>query len=168
MTAMTVLRNVLEKSWSSSFVSKKSTSPSWEKVLHRFGMFLPVEEKNFVTLKIFCASFFVSGITVELIIIFFWSPHIIDGINIVFQIKETVPLHGRASILGDQRNNFFTDVVCGYGSMADKTYSITQSGLLCEFNSKRLLTKWVKLRVSIPGNLTIYVILFILIGWNSE
>jgi hypothetical protein len=68
---------------------------------------------------------------------------------LLFQRNETVPLHGRSGILGDQRNNTFTDVVCGKGCSAGGTYTITQSGLLCEFNEKRLLDKWVELRVSV-------------------
>ncbi|GAB1607476.1 WD repeat-containing protein 62-like [Argonauta hians] len=61
-------------------------------------------------------------------------------------INETVPLMGRSGILGEQKNNFFKDVACGKGSMASYTYTITLSGLLCEFNEKRLLEKWVELR----------------------
>lgn len=55
---------------------------------------------------------------------------------------------GRSAILGEQRNNDFCDVACGRGTCADSTYAITKSGLLCEFNSRRLLDKWVELRVS--------------------
>lgn len=51
-------------------------------------------------------------------------------------------------MLGELRNNFFTDVACGRGKKADSTFCITSSGLLCEFNEKRLLDKWVELRVS--------------------
>ncbi|CAI9729696.1 mitogen-activated protein kinase-binding protein 1-like isoform X3 [Octopus vulgaris] len=61
-------------------------------------------------------------------------------------INETVPLMGRSGILGEQKNNFFKDVACGKGAMSAYTYTITQSGLLCEFNEKRLLEKWVELR----------------------
>ncbi len=32
--------------------------------------------------------------------------------------------------------------------MGDSTYATTRSGLLCEFNNRRLLDKWVELRVS--------------------
>jgi hypothetical protein len=56
---------------------------------------------------------------------------------------------GRSAILGEQRNNYFCDVACGRGEMGDSTYAITKSGLLCEFNNRRLLDKWVELRVSI-------------------
>ncbi|XP_076442512.1 uncharacterized protein LOC143281273 isoform X3 [Babylonia areolata] len=62
------------------------------------------------------------------------------------KINQTVPLLGRSGILGEQKNNFFCDVVCGQGRYAGSTYVITQSGLLCEFNEKRLLDKWVELR----------------------
>lgn len=66
-----------------------------------------------------------------------------------FQYKEPVPLMGRSAILGEQRNNDFCDVACGKGEMGDSTYAITRSGLLCEFNNRRLLDKWVELRVSV-------------------
>lgn len=56
---------------------------------------------------------------------------------------------GRSAILGEQRNNYFCDVACGRGDMGDSTYAITKSGLLCEFNNRRLLDKWVELRVSV-------------------
>ena len=56
---------------------------------------------------------------------------------------------GRSAILGEQRNNYFCDVGCGRGEMGDSTYAITKSGLLCEFNNRRLLDKWVELRVSV-------------------
>lgn len=68
--------------------------------------------------------------------------------NYLFQYKEPVPLMGRSAILGEQRNNDFCDVACGKGEMGDSTYAITRSGLLCEFNNRRLLDKWVELRVS--------------------
>ncbi|XP_015117371.1 mitogen-activated protein kinase-binding protein 1 isoform X2 [Diachasma alloeum] len=62
--------------------------------------------------------------------------------------QEPVPLMGRSAILGEQRNNDFVDVACGCGEMADSTYAITKTGLLCEFNNRRLLDKWVELRTS--------------------
>ncbi|KAJ8956105.1 hypothetical protein NQ318_016559 [Aromia moschata] len=60
--------------------------------------------------------------------------------------KEAVPLMGRSAILGEQRNNYFCDVACGKAHCGDSTYAITRSGLLCEFNNRRLLDKWVELR----------------------
>ena len=62
----------------------------------------------------------------------------------MFQINETVPLSGRSGILAELKNNFFTDVVCGN---TKTVFCITQSGLLCYFNEKRLLEKWAELRV---------------------
>lgn len=59
---------------------------------------------------------------------------------------ESLPLMGRNAILGDQRNNYFCDVACGRDESRESTYAITKSGLLCEFNSRRLLEKWVELR----------------------
>lgn len=61
----------------------------------------------------------------------------------------TVPLLGRSGLLGELRNNFFSDVACGRGRHAASTFCITSSGLLCEFNDRRLLDKWVELRVSV-------------------
>ncbi|XP_042194064.1 mitogen-activated protein kinase-binding protein 1 [Callorhinchus milii] len=62
------------------------------------------------------------------------------------KVNATVPLLGRSGLLGDLRNNFFSDVACGRGRKADSTFCITTSGLLCEFNQRRLLDKWVELR----------------------
>ncbi|KAI5731936.1 hypothetical protein M8J77_018670 [Diaphorina citri] len=69
--------------------------------------------------------------------------------------KEPVPLMGRSAILGEQRNNDFVDVACGKGSSSDSTYAITKSGLLCEFNNRRLLDKWVELRTNSAKCITI-------------
>lgn len=66
------------------------------------------------------------------------------------QVNATVPLLGRSGLLGELRNNLFTDVACGRGKKADSTFCITSSGLLCEFSDRRLLDKWVELRVSTP------------------
>lgn len=62
-----------------------------------------------------------------------------------------MPLLGRSGLLGELRNNLFTDVACGRGKKADSTFCITSSGLLCEFSDRRLLDKWVELRVSTSG-----------------
>ncbi|XP_014259759.1 mitogen-activated protein kinase-binding protein 1 isoform X3 [Cimex lectularius] len=69
--------------------------------------------------------------------------------------KEPVPLMGRSAILGEQRNNDFVDVACGRGETADSTYTITRSGLLCEFNNRRLLDKWVELRTASANCMTL-------------
>ncbi|NXH94234.1 MABP1 protein, partial [Pachycephala philippinensis] len=68
------------------------------------------------------------------------------------KVNATVPLLGRSGLLGELRNNFFADVACGRGKKADSTFCITSSGLLCEFNEKRLLDKWVELRVSFASS----------------
>ncbi|GFX23561.1 mitogen-activated protein kinase-binding protein 1 [Trichonephila clavipes] len=68
---------------------------------------------------------------------------------------EPVPLMGRSAILGDQRNNYFCDVACGRGESADSTFAVTKSGLLCEFNGRRLLDKWVELRISVAYSITV-------------
>lgn len=64
------------------------------------------------------------------------------------QINQTVPLNGRNAILGDQKNNLFCAVCYGLGQQASSVYAVTQSGLLCQFNESRMLSKWVELRVS--------------------
>ncbi|KAM4723696.1 mitogen-activated protein kinase-binding protein 1 isoform 2-T2 [Anableps anableps] len=62
------------------------------------------------------------------------------------KVNATVPLLGRSGLLGELRNNFFSDVSCGRGRQSSSTFCITSSGLLCEFNDRRLLDKWVELR----------------------
>ncbi|ESO91984.1 hypothetical protein LOTGIDRAFT_121618, partial [Lottia gigantea] len=62
------------------------------------------------------------------------------------KINAPRPLSGRNGILGEQKNNYFCDVACGRDRQANNTYCITQSGLLCQFNEKRLLDKWAELR----------------------
>ena len=62
------------------------------------------------------------------------------------KFKNAVPLLGRPAILGEQRSNFFCDVACGKGEMAGYTYTVTKSGLLCQFNNQRILDKWVELK----------------------
>ncbi|XP_054900420.1 mitogen-activated protein kinase-binding protein 1-like [Poeciliopsis prolifica] len=66
-----------------------------------------------------------------------------------------VPLLGRSGLLGELRNNFFSDVACGRGSKSDSTFCITSSGLLCEFNSSRMLDKWVDLRTGAAQSLSL-------------
>lgn len=65
------------------------------------------------------------------------------------KVNATVPLLGRSGLLGELRNNLFTDVACGRGEKADSTFCITSSGLLCEFSDRRLLDKWVELRTTV-------------------
>lgn len=64
------------------------------------------------------------------------------------KVNATVPLLGRSGLLGELRTHCFTDVACGRGKQSSSTFCITSSGLLCEFNDRRLLDKWVELRVS--------------------
>lgn len=70
---------------------------------------------------------------------------------------DSAPLLGRSAILGDQRNNYFCDVACGRGESQEKTFAIARAGLLCEFNNRRLLEKWVELRVSVSLLLPVYL-----------
>ncbi|XP_072405290.1 mitogen-activated protein kinase-binding protein 1-like isoform X1 [Chiloscyllium punctatum] len=60
----------------------------------------------------------------------------------------TVPLIGRSALLGELHNNIFSGVACGKGKMAGSIFCITSSGLLCQFNGKRLLDKWLDLKTS--------------------
>lgn len=64
------------------------------------------------------------------------------------KVNATVPLLGRSGLLGELRTHCFTDVACGRGKQSSSTFCITSSGLLCEFNDRRLLDKWVELRSS--------------------
>ncbi|KAM4689984.1 mitogen-activated protein kinase-binding protein 1 [Rhinophrynus dorsalis] len=67
------------------------------------------------------------------------------------KVNSTIPLLGRSGLLGELRNNFFTDVACGKGKKSSSTFCITSSGLLCEFNDQRLLDKWVELRTTVAN-----------------
>ncbi|XP_073497913.1 WD repeat-containing protein 62 [Phyllobates terribilis] len=64
------------------------------------------------------------------------------------QVNGTVPLVGRSGLLGDLHNNVFGGVACGKGQNARSTYCVSYSGVLCQFNEKRVLEKWLKLKVS--------------------
>uniref|UniRef100_A0A8C4RBR9 Mitogen-activated protein kinase binding protein 1 n=1 Tax=Eptatretus burgeri TaxID=7764 RepID=A0A8C4RBR9_EPTBU len=61
------------------------------------------------------------------------------------KVNWTVPLNGRSGLLGEQQNNLFCAVACGRGKKAESAFCITRSGLLCEFNGRRLLENWVEL-----------------------
>ncbi|KAH0631589.1 hypothetical protein JD844_005987 [Phrynosoma platyrhinos] len=67
------------------------------------------------------------------------------------KIKETVPLVGRSGLLGELHNNIFCGVACGRGQMTGSTFCISYSGLLCQFNEKRVLEKWIDLKVSLAN-----------------
>ncbi|KAI1893688.1 hypothetical protein AGOR_G00126270 [Albula goreensis] len=71
------------------------------------------------------------------------------------RVNSTVPLIGRSGLLGEQRNSMFCGLACGWGNMAGNTYCITSSGLLCQFNSRRILEAWVDLKTSSARCLTV-------------
>ncbi|XP_061405980.1 LOW QUALITY PROTEIN: mitogen-activated protein kinase-binding protein 1-like [Lethenteron reissneri] len=71
------------------------------------------------------------------------------------KVNWTVPLNGRSGLLGEQQNNLFLAVACGRGRKADATFCITRSGLLCQFNERRLLEKWVDLGASSASCLSV-------------
>ncbi|XP_040261894.1 WD repeat-containing protein 62 isoform X2 [Bufo bufo] len=64
------------------------------------------------------------------------------------QVKGIVPLVGRSGLLGDLHNNVFGGVACGKGKNARSTYCVSYSGVLCQFSEKRVLEKWLKLKVT--------------------
>lgn len=67
------------------------------------------------------------------------------------QINETVPLVGRSGLLGELHDNVFCGVACGRGQTLGSTFCISSSGLLCQFNEKRVLEKWIVLKVCRGG-----------------
>lgn len=77
--------------------------------------------------------------------------------------KEPIPLMGRSAILGELRNNDFCAVACGKGEMIESTYAITRNGHLVEFNSRRLLDKWVMCRTT-TANCMVASAKFIFVG----
>ncbi|XP_027473428.2 WD repeat-containing protein 62 isoform X3 [Zalophus californianus] len=71
------------------------------------------------------------------------------------KVTGTVPLVGRSGILGELHNNIFCGVACGRGQMAGSTFCVSYSGLLCQFNEKRVLEKWINLKVSLSSCLCV-------------
>ncbi|XP_042560661.1 mitogen-activated protein kinase-binding protein 1-like [Clupea harengus] len=71
------------------------------------------------------------------------------------KVDGPAPLQGRSGLLGELQNNFFCDVACGRGSQSGSTFCITSSGLLCQFNERRMLEKWVDLRTSMARSLCV-------------
>nr|XP_054396196.1 WD repeat-containing protein 62 isoform X7 [Pongo abelii] len=71
------------------------------------------------------------------------------------KVTSTVPLIGRSGILGELHNNIFCGVACGRGQMAGSTFCVSYSGLLCQFNEKRVLEKWINLKVSLSSCLCV-------------
>ncbi|XP_074876966.1 WD repeat-containing protein 62 [Buteo buteo] len=67
------------------------------------------------------------------------------------KINETVPLVGRSGLLGELHDNVFCGVACGRGQMLGSTFCISSSGLLCQFNEKRVLEKWIVLKVPLAN-----------------
>ncbi|XP_009882018.1 PREDICTED: WD repeat-containing protein 62, partial [Charadrius vociferus] len=67
------------------------------------------------------------------------------------KITETVPLVGRSGLLGKLHDNVFCGVACGRGQMSGSIFCVSSSGLLCRFNEKRVLEKWIVLQVPLPN-----------------
>lgn len=90
-------------------------------------------------------------------VVWIWECSLLKSllISLHFQYKDTTPLMGRSAILGDFRNNDFCAVACGKGSTALSTYAIIRSGHLVEFNSRRLLDKWVDCRTTSANCITV-------------
>ncbi|KHN84109.1 WD repeat-containing protein 62, partial [Toxocara canis] len=53
--------------------------------------------------------------------------------------SRSLPLQGRSAILADHRNNTFVDVCCAPNN---KTFSITETKMLVEFNDKKLVNTY--------------------------
>ncbi|KAJ0061262.1 hypothetical protein NL108_013931 [Boleophthalmus pectinirostris] len=66
-----------------------------------------------------------------------------------------VPLLGRSGLLGDLRYNFFSAAACGRGLKSDSAFCLTSSGLLCEFNHRRTLDRWVDLKTGAAHSLCV-------------
>ncbi|KAL0610185.1 WD repeat-containing protein 62 [Plecturocebus cupreus] len=73
----------------------------------------------------------------------------------LLSVTGTVPLVGRSGILSELHNNIFCGVACGRGRMAGSTFCVSYSGLLCQFNEKRVLEKWINLKVSLSSCLCV-------------
>ncbi|XP_020832587.1 LOW QUALITY PROTEIN: WD repeat-containing protein 62 [Phascolarctos cinereus] len=71
------------------------------------------------------------------------------------KVTGTVPLVGRSGILGELHNNVFCGLPVGRGRMAGNTFCVSYSGLLCQFNEKRVLEKWINLKVSLSSCLCV-------------
>uniref|UniRef100_F6QET0 WD repeat domain 62 n=1 Tax=Ornithorhynchus anatinus TaxID=9258 RepID=F6QET0_ORNAN len=71
------------------------------------------------------------------------------------KMTSTVPLVGRSGILGELHNNVFCGVACGRGQLAGTTFCVARSGLLCQFNEKRVLERWIDLKVSLSSCLCV-------------
>uniref|UniRef100_A0A8D0F7D2 WD repeat domain 62 n=1 Tax=Strix occidentalis caurina TaxID=311401 RepID=A0A8D0F7D2_STROC len=67
------------------------------------------------------------------------------------KINKTVPLEGRSGLLGQLHNNLFCGVACGWGLTSGSTFCVSSSGLLCQFNEKRVLEKWIFLKVPLAN-----------------
>ncbi|XP_021703185.1 uncharacterized protein LOC5568929 isoform X3 [Aedes aegypti] len=115
---------------------------------------------NKVTAKVVAVSFSEDGnyfVTVGNRHVKYWY---LEGSR---KYKEPIPLMGRSAILGELRNNDFCAVACGKGEMSDSTYAITRNGHLVEFNSRRLLDKWVMCRTN-AANCLVTSTKYILVG----
>lgn len=115
---------------------------------------------NKVTAKVVAVSFSEDGnffVTVGNRHVKYWY---LEGSR---KYKEPIPLMGRSAILGELRNNDFCAVSCGKGEMVESTYAITRNGHLVEFNSRRLLDKWVMCRTN-SANCMVTSAKFIFVG----
>ncbi|XP_029427460.1 WD repeat-containing protein 62-like isoform X2 [Rhinatrema bivittatum] len=71
------------------------------------------------------------------------------------QVTGTVPLVGRSGILGELHDNLFCGVACGKGRASGSTFCISLSGILCQFDKKRVLEKWIDLKVALSSSLCV-------------
>lgn len=54
-------------------------------------------------------------------------------------------------MLGKLHDNVFCGVACGRGRISGSVFCVSSSGLLCRFNEKRVLEKWIVLQVGTMG-----------------
>ncbi|XP_021238884.1 WD repeat-containing protein 62-like [Numida meleagris] len=63
------------------------------------------------------------------------------------KVTGPVPLSGRGGLLGGLQDNVFCGAAGGRGRTAGSTFCISTTGLLCRFDGKRVLEKWVDMKV---------------------
>jgi len=60
---------------------------------------------------------------------------------------SALPIRTRSAILRSFHTHMFCDVVCGLGSESGLTFAVTRSGLLCQFNAERKVSRHAEIKV---------------------
>jgi len=71
------------------------------------------------------------------------------------KLNHAHPLKGRSAILGELQDNCFVSVACGRGPLADHTYTLTKTGIVCLFDSKRILDRFTETKASPAHSLVV-------------